>query len=214
MLRNGLKIKKQSEKKENIPPEYLDYYTKQIMKDPYLARIDGQLHHVDKSTLGQLVDAAEPLPALKEQIDAWKKQKEEIQKATVPSIKKNDYDLNICVIGGEKSGKTALINQYVNHSFRPRHPSSSWYADFSQVTKELENGEVVNVRIWELPLRAENKGRDYHDQLQKLSQADAVIVVTDLTNMQDFPNMQKIVDQAEYYFRPEVSLLATTKSDL
>ena len=126
----------------------------------------------------------------------------------------NDNDmesLKIVLIGESGVGKTSIISQFIDQIFQDDQQSTIG-GTFSTKTIKCSNGKTLKFEIWD------TAGQEKYRSVTKMfyKDADAAILVYDITNKYSFEELQKYWAQQVRESSPKETILAiiANKSDL
>ena len=99
----------------------------------------------------------------------------------------------IVLLGSSYSGKTNLINRYVNNTFN----NNSYYTistDFVNKNVTLDNGEIINIYLWDTP------GGERYISFNRIftNKADGIILVYDISSRNSFEEIKYYLNCFKY----------------
>ena len=116
----------------------------------------------------------------------------------------------ILIVGNANAGKTAILDRFTNKSFNDSYISTIGI-DFNVKSISINDNVCVKLQIWDTCGQERFKAltRSYYRN------ANAVIVVYDITSPQSFKNAQEWIKETEQYLDDDVLvILVGNKSDL
>ena len=124
-------------------------------------------------------------------------------------IDDNIFNYKIVVIGPSDTGKTNLINRYVNNSYDDQtyHSMSATYVR-KRVT--LDNGEIINNDIWDTP------GSERLRALLRIfiRNSHGIIIVYDISRKYTFDEIRYYLDLIDYARPNAIVALVGNKLDI
>lgn len=116
----------------------------------------------------------------------------------------------ILIVGNANAGKTAILDRFTNKSFNDSYISTIGI-DFNVKSVSINDNVSIKLQIWDTCGQERFKAltRSYYRN------ADAVIVVYDITSPQSFKNAKEWIKETEQYLDDDVLvILVGNKSDL
>jgi Ras-related protein Rab-1A len=116
----------------------------------------------------------------------------------------------ILIVGNANAGKTAILDRFTNKSFNDSYISTIGI-DFNVKSVSINDNVSIKLQIWDTCGQERFKAltRSYYRN------ANAVIVVYDITSPQSFKNAKEWIKETEQYLDDDVLvILVGNKSDL
>lgn len=119
-----------------------------------------------------------------------------------------DYIFKVVIIGDSNTGKTSLINRYVNNYYSDETISTIG-VDFKLQSFNLGN-KHIKLQLWD------TAGQERFKSLTTsyYRSADGIIILFDITNRTSFENIKIWLNEVNKYNNEAVILLVSTKSDM
>ncbi len=121
-----------------------------------------------------------------------------------------EYIFKYIIIGDSGVGKSCLLLQFLENSFKPNHEATIG-VEFGTKVITLENGSNIKLQVWD------TAGQDAFKSITRsyYRNAAGALVVYDISNRQSFQNIVKWLDEAKVNGNREMVLaLVGNKSDL
>lgn len=119
-----------------------------------------------------------------------------------------DYKFKISVIGDSMTGKTALLNRFINNSYFNTN-NITIGTDFKSKIIELD-GKKIKLMIWD------TAGQERFADIVKVFyiNSDAIIITFDTTNIESFNNLKKWIMQVKENTNNPYVIIVGTKYDI
>ena len=121
-----------------------------------------------------------------------------------------EYIFKYIIIGDSGVGKSCLLLQFLENSFKPNHEATIG-VEFGTKVISIDNGLSVKLQVWD------TAGQDAFKSITRsyYRNAAGALVVYDITNRNSFINVQKWLEEARTNGNREMVLaLVGNKSDL
>lgn len=173
----------------DLPKEFLDEVTGDLMTDPVVIKTNGKLKTVDRKNYDN-DDIISEDKVLKGKIEVWKQKNNQnaVEVKKVDRKSKYDETIKILIVGDNQVGKSALINRINKNEFNSSYKSTN-VSGCIQIEKQLLNGKNVAVQLWESTGNG-NTGNYY------MRGADAVIFVADMNVAKSFKHIEDWIEMA------------------
>lgn len=106
-----------------------------------------------------------------------------------------DYLFKVLVVGDSGTGKSSLLNKYVDDTFNELQISTIG-VDFKISTQEI-NGKIIKLQIWDMA--GQERFRNIISSYYR--GGECIIVVFDLTNRESFDNLNNWISEIDTYGR-------------
>lgn len=116
----------------------------------------------------------------------------------------------ILIVGDANAGKTAILDQFTNKNFDGKYISTIGI-DFNVKCITVDDDAVIKLQIWDTCGQERFKAltRSYYRNAQ------AIVIVYDITNLKSFDNAKQWIRETELYVDSDVlCVLVGNKSDL
>lgn len=102
-----------------------------------------------------------------------------------------DYKLKICIIGDSMTGKSALLNRFINNSYYNDN-NITIGIDFKSKAMDYE-GKKIKLMIWD------TAGQERFAGIVKVfyKNSDAIIITFDITNIASFYSLKKWINKVK-----------------
>ena len=121
-----------------------------------------------------------------------------------------EYIFKYIIIGDSGVGKSCLLLQFLENSFKPNHEATIG-VEFGTKVISIDNGLNVKLQVWD------TAGQDAFKSITRsyYRNAAGALVVYDITSRNSFINVQKWLEEAKANGNREMVLaLVGNKSDL
>jgi Ras-related protein Rab-2A len=127
--------------------------------------------------------------------------------------KKLDYSLNLLVIGDDWSGKTQLLERFVNNRYHDGHKEPQDYLHDLAAKKVLDiDGKTVQAKI---AFGGEKQSDGYaHEWSRVFKNAQVIIIACDLTDDKLFSRLKEWEQRIRYRNDSTAVMIIGTKADL
>ena len=123
---------------------------------------------------------------------------------------KYEYIFKYIIIGDSGVGKSCLLLQFLENSFKPNHEATIG-VEFGTKVIDIENGTNIKLQVWD------TAGQDAFKSITRsyYRNAAGALVVYDITSRSSFVNVKKWLEEARTNGNREMAIaLVGNKSDL
>ncbi len=110
--------------------------------------------------------------------------------------KEQERGYKVSIIGGSKSGKTALVRSLLDKPFDEHHTKTTEEKKYSKIIESLRGGEELLLQISDLPNSEEEQTKSIITT--NLFFTNAVVICVDLSNRKQISDLNDTIEHAKF----------------